>query len=387
MTAWNMKMLRVLLGRNVSRNSYVIGWICLAILVSCGDQRPTEPTLGNSEAVPAQEHVFQDVSEQVGIDFLHDYGGTGHKYFTEIVGSGVALFDYDGDGDVDVFLVQNESFENERLAHNRGSRLFRNDSQAPDMRLHFTDVTEEAGMQVMGKGMGAFAADVDNDGWIDLYVTKHGANQLWRNLGDGRFEDVTERSGLGDQGFSVSASFLDFDRDGWLDLYVGNYVLFQPETHLGCKIDNGALDYCGPNAYNPAPDRMYRNLGDGRFEDVIAKLMEMHAISKKHPIVFSNEAEINYLAQLGISYLRQGEQDNCLDGHNPETCIFPIAGGGVHQKTRGSAAAIPIYEDILRRNPQDMNARWLLNIAHMTFGYLPRGPHSRVAYCPRSLEI
>ena len=114
-------------------------------------------------------------------------------------------------------------------------------------------------------------------------------------------------------------------------------------------------------------------LFSGRTEDAIAKLMEMHAISKKHPIVFSNEAEINYLAQLGISYLRQGEQDNCLDGHNPETCIFPIAGGGVHQKTRGSAAAIPIYEDILRRNPQDMNARWLLNIAHMTLGTYPEG--------------
>ena len=220
---------------------------------------------------PAQEQpsggLFEDISS-LALDFRHDFGGTGKRYFPEITGSGVALFDYDNDGDTDLFLVQNASFEQERREFNRGSRLFRNDLTASGEGLQFTDVTEESGIQAMGIGMGAITGDFNNDGWIDLYITNHGPNQLWMNTGDGRFRDITDTSGTADAGFGVSATFVDYDRDGLLDLYVGNYVVFQPNIHLDCMTDSGALDYCGPDAYNPAPDRMFRNLGDGRFRDV-----------------------------------------------------------------------------------------------------------------------
>ena len=119
--------------------------------------------------------------------------------------------------------------------------------------------------------MGVATGDFNNDGWIDLYLTNFGSNQMWRNNGDGTFTDVTEKTGTDDPRWSVSAAFLDFDRDGWLDLYVGNYVNFSFTNRKRCFAYTSAEDYCGPLSYDPVPERLFRNRRDGTFEDVSAK--------------------------------------------------------------------------------------------------------------------
>jgi hypothetical protein len=224
---------------------------------------------------------FVDVSAAAGLDFVHFNGMSGELYFPEMMGAGAALFDYDNDGDLDVYLVQGamlgpgKSLEDATFPPPAGKpltdRLYRNDlTVLPDgtRRLTFTDVTEAAGLALGGYGMGVAAGDVDNDGWIDLYVTAYGDNHLLRNLGDGRFADVTTDAGVADPRWSVSAAFLDYDGDGALDLYVGNYVSADLAGAKRCFLPSGAPDYCAPGAYRPLPDRLLHNLGDGRFEDV-----------------------------------------------------------------------------------------------------------------------
>jgi hypothetical protein len=229
----------------------------------------------------AQVPPFAEVAAAAGIDFLHFNGMSGAFYFPEIVGSGVALFDYDNDGDLDLYLVQGKMIGPDKTLADATfpppagtrlrDRLYRNDTKAgPDgvPRLRFTDVTEASGIRATGYGMGVAAGDYDNDGRVDLYVTNYGDNQLWHNRGDGRFEEVTAAAGVNDPRWSVSASFLDYDRDGLLDLFVGNYVdasLRKPEPCYGAT---GAQDYCSPLSYRPVPNALFRSLGNGRFEDV-----------------------------------------------------------------------------------------------------------------------
>ncbi|MGH9381237.1 MAG: CRTAC1 family protein [Thermoanaerobaculia bacterium] len=206
---------------------------------------------------------------------------SGELYFAEMMGAGVGLLDYDGDGDLDVYLVQGHMLgEGKRIEDAifpprhplpLTDRLYRNDThfgENGDIVLRFVDVTEASGIRAEGYGMGVATGDIDNDGWVDLYVTNFGSNQMWRNNGDGTFTDVTERSGTGDPRWGVSASFLDYDRDGWLDLFVGNYVDFRLANHKECAAASGARDYCGPRSYRPEPDRLYHNRGDGTFDDV-----------------------------------------------------------------------------------------------------------------------
>ena len=224
---------------------------------------------------------FSDGTADSGLDFVYFNGMSGRFYFPEILGGGLALLDMDNDGDLDIYFVQGAMFGphpiNEATfspPQELGDRLWRNDSDrdSDGGTLRFTDVTEEAGLTSMagaqGYGMGVASGDMDNDGWTDLYVTRWGANTLLRNRGDGTFEDITASSGAQDTRWSTAATFVDFDRDGWLDLFVGNYVDFRLANHQPCYGDNGALDYCGPLAFDPQPDRLLRNRGDGTFEDV-----------------------------------------------------------------------------------------------------------------------
>lgn len=243
-------------------------------LVGCG-QIP-EPESTQDLRTTADIPVFVDVTAAVGVDFVHEAGNTEARFLCEIMGPGAGLFDHDGDGDLDLYLVQGY-----RIAPGGGplpdpggryrDRLYRNDLrvEADGTRtLRFTDVTEASGIDARGYGMGVAAADYDGDGDVDLYVTNFGPNQLWRNRGDGTFEDVTAAAGAGDDRFSVSAAFVDVDGDGLLDLYVGNYVDLTWANNRICE--NRVPDYCSPSAYRPVPDRLLRNRGDGTFEDVTA---------------------------------------------------------------------------------------------------------------------
>ncbi|MFN7973833.1 MAG: CRTAC1 family protein [Acidobacteriota bacterium] len=239
---------------------------------SCGDK--TTP-----QATPGKGDWFVDVAQRSGLDFVHQNGMTGEHYFCEVVGPGPALFDYDGDGDLDVFIPQGHTLDPKKSAaeapsSQRGGRLFRNDlavSADGTRTMSFVDVTVASRIVALGYGMGSAVGDIDNDGDPDLYLTCFGHNQMWRNGGDGTFTDVTVPSGTDDQRWSTSAAFLDYDRDGLLDLYVVNYVNFHLESAKPCRSPVGRPDYCGPSAYEGEPDRLFRNTGAGVFEDASAR--------------------------------------------------------------------------------------------------------------------
>ena len=220
---------------------------------------------------------FRDVASETGLDFDHFIGATGDYYLVEVMGPGAALLDYDGDGDLDAYLLQGSLLNpGKKLAdatfpppqkHWPGNRLYRNDL-IPGGKLRFTDVTDAAGVADRGYGLGAAVGDYDNDGDLDIFVTNFGPNVLYRNDGNGSFTDVTRQAGLGGDGFTTSAGFLDYDSDGDLDLYVPHYNGFSIEGNKRCKAPGGERDYCGPTAYFPLSDRLYRNEGDGSFVDV-----------------------------------------------------------------------------------------------------------------------
>ena len=227
-----------------------------------------------------QRPAFLERAEEAGLDFVHFNGMVGKLYLPEVMSGGVALLDYDNDGDLDVYLLQNNLFEGDSVDHAvfappgplpLTDRLYRNDLEigADGTRtLHFTDVTEQAKIGVSGQPMGVATGDYDNDGWIDLYVAGLGANHLLRNQGDGTFAEVTEQTASDDRDWSVAASFFDYDRDGWLDLFVGNYVEFRVALHKECTSATGATEYCGPLSYGPRLNRLLRNVSGERFENV-----------------------------------------------------------------------------------------------------------------------
>ena len=219
--------------------------------------------------------LFSDITAESGLDFVHVNGATGELLLPEVIGAGGALFDYDNDGDLDVFAVQGGALRESgnRAATAPRSRLFRNDAGgAGHSSVRFTDVTAKSGIGASGYGMGAATGDFDNDGRVDLYVTYFGSNRLFRNRGDGTFADVTAASGTGDRGWSTSATFFDYDRDGWLDLFVARYVDFDVNMKRGCFSAGSARDYCNPVVYDPVPHRLFHNNGNGTFTDASARM-------------------------------------------------------------------------------------------------------------------
>ncbi len=221
---------------------------------------------------------FKDIAKDSGINFIHFNGMSGKFYFHEMMGGGVALFDYDNDGDIDVFLNQGamigdtkkkDLIFNPAGAYPLKDRLYRNDSK--NGLIKFTDVTSESKINATGYGMGVSYADIDNDGDLDIYILNYGRNEMWQNNGDGTFSDITNTSGTGDTSWSSSASFFDFDKDGYLDLYVVNYVDYKIDNFLRCKSYDGSLDYCSPQGYKAKHDKLYHNNKDGTFTDVSSR--------------------------------------------------------------------------------------------------------------------
>ncbi len=226
---------------------------------SCGEKAPPPPPFRFAQRGAAS-----------GVDFVHDHGGNGSKQFTEIVVGGVSLFDYDGDGDLDLHCAQAAALPGRTIDPPLVDRLYRNDGA-----FHFTEVTAEAGAGETGYTFSVSCPDIDGDGDLDLYCCNYGRNTLLVNDGHGRFTDVTESSGLGGNAWSSAAAFVDLDRDGDLDCYVGNYVVYDVQTARPCgdrTVGAQEHDYCHPDNFAGARDDVLRNDGGRdaqvRFTDV-----------------------------------------------------------------------------------------------------------------------
>ena len=206
-----------------------------------------------------------DVTAAAGLTFRHNNGAYGRKLLPETLGSGCAFLDYDADGWQDILLVNGMDWPGRRKRRSTLA-LYRNDRNGT-----FTDVTRAAGLDVEVYGMGVAVGDFNNDGFPDILLTSVGQNRLFRNSGKGTFVDVTKASGLGGrEAFSTSAMWIDFDRDGFLDLFVCNYVRWSPEHDVFCSLDGKQKSYCTPEAYRGETSWLFRNRGNGTFEDVTA---------------------------------------------------------------------------------------------------------------------
>ena len=239
---------RSVLNRNEVARITVLAWLCLLTVVVA--QSPIR---------------LHDVTDQTGITFRHTDGSSGRRYIMETVSAGVALFDYDGDGDTDIYFLNGAPLAGTTTETPPTNALYRNDGD-----FRFTDVTQQAGVGDTGYGLGVAVADYDNDGDLDLYVNNHGPNVFYRNNGDSTFSDATEQTGTGNgDKTGAGACFLDIDRDGFVDLYVASYLQFTYDAHVEPRY-RGMHVYPGPEFFPPAHDTLYRNNGDGTFSDVSA---------------------------------------------------------------------------------------------------------------------
>ncbi len=217
-------------------------------------------------APPSPGFQLVDVTAQAGLDFRHTSGAFGQKYLPETMGPGCAFFDYDGDGWLDILVANGSDWPGHKRRRST-PRLYHNNRDGS-----FTDVTERAGLSVEMYAMGVAIADFNNDGFPDLLITAVGQNRLFQNNGRGQFLDVTAKAGLaGRSAFSTSALWFDYDRDGLLDLLVCNYVKWAPEHDVFCSVDGKNKSYCTPEAYHGSTCWLFRNRGNGTFEDVTAK--------------------------------------------------------------------------------------------------------------------
>lgn len=213
----------------------------------------------------AVHHIqFVDVTQEAGIYWEHVDGRSGQKYFMETLGSGAAFFDYDADGDSDLYFVNGAALPGYVSQETPRNCLYRNNGDGT-----FTDVTETAGVGDTGYGHGCAVGDYNNDGALDLYVTNYGSNRLYRNNGDGTFTEVADSAGVTEPRWSTSCAFADYDRDGNLDLYVVNYIVFDLNENPWCGLtEQGIRAYCEPDNFTAQSDTLYRNNGDGTFTDV-----------------------------------------------------------------------------------------------------------------------
>jgi enediyne biosynthesis protein E4 len=234
-----------------------------------GTKSPTvtaEPTkAGNPSARPSGPIRFTDVTTQSGIHFRHNNGGFGKKFLPETMGSGVCVLDYDNDGWQDILFINSMDWPG-HSTHKSFPALYHNNQDGT-----FTDVTRQAGLATEMYGLGCAAADYDNDGHTDIYITALDGNHLFHNQGNGKFVDVTVKAGVQNPGFATGAVWFDYDNDGKLDLFVSHYVEWSQAGDQYCTLDGKNKSYCTPELYKGQSATLYHNKGNGVFEDVTRK--------------------------------------------------------------------------------------------------------------------
>ncbi|MGD8616374.1 MAG: CRTAC1 family protein [Gammaproteobacteria bacterium] len=285
--------------------------------------RPPAPAQETPAAAPPPTR-FTDITEQAGIDFMHVNGAYGERLMPETLGSGAAFFDYDRDGDQDLFLVNFRYWPDHPGEGTPVQALYRNDGSG-----HFENVTEQAGLDVEAYGMGVATADYDGDGWVDLFLSTLTRNHLFRNE-EGRFREVTEAAGVGgrDDLWSTSAAFLDYDKDGDLDLFVSNYVKWSRKVDLEIDFRLAGLGraYGAPNNFTGTNSMLYRNEGDGRFTDVSADA----GIQVSDPQ--SGVPEGKGLAVVAVDYDRDGWLDLVVANDTARNFLFHNLGNGTFEE-------------------------------------------------------
>lgn len=245
-------------GRRTACDLRYLPLLYILLFFTCEAQRPEQRTPINTH-VPT---LFEDATRSAGLDFIHNPGADSSYFMPESIGSGAALFDYDNDGDLDIYLINAGPHDHYgRTTGRETNRLFRQEAGGT-----FIDVTGTSGLEDTGYGMGVAVGDIDNDGDLDVYVSNYGPDALYRNNGDGTLTNITRQAGIRNAEWGCSVLMFDYNRDGFLDIYVTNYVKFDPKSY--CMDNAGRRDYCGPAGFAGVSDVLYRNNGNGTFRDV-----------------------------------------------------------------------------------------------------------------------
>ncbi|MBZ5586839.1 MAG: FG-GAP-like repeat-containing protein, partial [Acidobacteriia bacterium] len=266
--------------------------------------------------------IFEEIAARAGLRFVADSSPTPNKNQPETMVAGVALLDYDNDGYLDVYLVNGAAIPSLRKESPRyWNRLFHNNRNGT-----FTDVTEKAGVQGEGYGMGAAIGDYDNDGWPDIFVANVNRNQLFHNNHDGTFSDATEKARLagamldGKKMWSISAGWFDYDNDGRLDLFISNYCKWEADKDPFCGPNPQMRAYCHPKYYDPLPNTLYHSNGDGTFTDVSAAMGIDKFYGKGMGVAFAD-------------YDRDGFTDVFVANDNAPNLLFHNLGGKKFEET------------------------------------------------------
>jgi hypothetical protein len=292
-------------------------------------------SLAATQPAPPIGVTFTDVTQPAGIRFVHNSGRAGQKWLPETMGSGVAFFDADGDGWVDLLYVNGRDWTPK--GRRTVAAFYRNDG-----RGGFRDATAGSGLDVEIYGLGVAVGDYDNDGRSDVYLTALEGDRLFHNDGNGRFTDVTKASGIANASFGTSAAWLDYDRDGRLDLFVANYVRWTAKTDLRCSLDGVAKSYCTPESYPGVASKLYRNLGGGTFGDVSKAAGVDDATSKS----------------LGVSVLdfdRDGWPDIFVANDTQPNKLYRNTGKGTFTET-GLRAGVAYSEEGVARGAMGVDA-------------------------------
>ena len=301
----------------------LIAALALLAIAICTYRRPPL-------AAPSTEAVhFVDITREAGIRFVHNTGAFGKKFLPETMGAGCAFIDYDNDGKPDIVLVSGKDFAGHVRKHTT-LRLYHNNGNGT-----FTDVTAKSGLGVEIYGMGVAVGDYDNDGWDDIYVTGLGEARLFHNERNGTFKDVTKTAGVNNTSFGASAAWVDYDKDGKLDLFVTNYAKWSEKDDIYCSLDGHNKSYCTPEVYKGDSCRLFRNLGNGRFEDATEKAGIYDTTSKSLGVAI-------------VDYEQDGWPDIAVSNDTQPNKLYHNNGNGAF-KEQAVQAGIAFSEDGIAR--------------------------------------